>query len=237
MPLPFLFITGISMTRAEIRTYIREMVAQTDSTNTQYSDSLLNTRINRGYRDFVRRTKCFETSEPITTVANQLEYRQGTAYTTEFFQIHTVRHIIDASNEVGEPLKPYPGGYNNLPRIKAFGKPYHYIVRFPHQVNNTRLIFWPIPATSGETIEISGYNFAPDLTGDNDIPKIKESFHEALVFYTVWKILFPYAHKSAIAMAKMNQAKQDYFDLVSEAMQEFSQSNDDEPNMTIDVYR
>jgi len=157
-----------------------------------YSLAKLKGYINRGNSIFVRKTKSIEGSISITTVANQFEYTETDAATLANLAIPFQVLYIDGT-EVGRTLKPWPGGYTNLPKEYSYGEPYYYWIRNVHaqSVASTpaykgiRIGTWPIASTASKTIKIDGFMRAMTLTGNTDEPEIQPEWHDALVYYAV----------------------------------------------------
>jgi hypothetical protein len=189
--------------------------------------------INLGYNDFVRRVKPLMSSLDITTVADQATY---SLVNGDFTHVSHVRYIEDSDNEYGEALRPYPGGFANLPKEKTFGKPYWYWVRFTGDNTASVIGTIPIASTASETITVWGYTLPTPLSADSDIPVVQEAYHEALILYPVWKICNAYAHKSRSIKDKAITARNEYMDMIRDAMGDASTMTMDEEPQTVDVY-
>jgi len=218
------------MTREEIVTDVRKLLAQTDSTNSQHTDNEILTQIFIGYRDFVRLTGALESTEDITSVADQVEYSFAGSYS----KISQVRYI-DSSGDIGRKLQPYPGGDNNLPEKVTTGIPTHYVIRQPHTTAGQKLVVWPVCAEDGKTIRCTGYEVPGNLTNGSS-PLMHESYHVAISFYATWKLLLPYSHKSALARAKTLDLKREYYSIVEDAITVAATDDEDANPITLDVY-
>jgi len=219
------------MTRDELVTEARFLIGQTDNTNTQFLDPVIQNQIDIAYRDFSRRTFILEDTEDITTTANQLEYQ----WTGQFFKLSQVRYI-QTSGDIGRLLKPYPGGDNALPEFVQYGTPYYYVVRGASDTSEQKLIAWPVPDESSKTIRITGYLSGTTLLTGSTEPEFRKSYHHALSFYAAWKLLSVYQHKSGNARAKALDMKRSYFEIVSDAIADSSSPTEDGPIATVDVY-
>lgn len=188
--------------------------------------------INRAYFDFCKRTGCLQDSYDVTTVANQLAYDVSAAL---YLKIEHVRYIADSS-EVGEPLRPYPGGFANLPREKSYGKPYWYWIRYANQRDSMEIGTWPIANVADKTLRVFGQDIPTALSDNADVPLVKEPYQDALVTGAVWMMTKAYAHKNRALRGKALDARTEYFEAVAEARIDFSTISDDEFPETVDVY-
>lgn len=189
-------------------------------------------QINRGYYDFVRRTKCIQTEVTVDTVANQFSYQLD----PWFYKIEHVRYIEDASadvlsgsaSEIGEVLHPYPGGFASLPKNKEYGNPTWYWVRAADDRTKGEIGTVPIVNTSSYTIKIWLSIFPQsDMSTDATVPRIKEAWQDALVHFAVWKLFDSYSHLNAAYLTKSLNHKQQYFELVVDANENMFIGTDD----------
>lgn len=188
--------------------------------------------INHGYVDFARRTMCMSKTFSITTVANQAVYDVDDSV----LKVHTVRYVEDSSTEYGYELKPYPGGYGNLPRIKSYGTPSYYFIRHPHDLTNERDIgTWPIIGTSDKTLEYDAFYTPGDLSIDGVEPAFNSAYHHALYEYAVWKAYSMFAHKKPEYARKGLEYREYYMERVSDALRLFSTFTEQNQE-TVDVY-
>lgn len=219
------------MTRDELVTEVRSLIGQTDSTNTQFSNTVIETQIYEGLRDFSRRTHVLEDTEDISTTANQLEY----TWTSKFLKLSQVRYIY-TSGDVGQILKPYPGGDNALPETVQYGKPYWYVLRGAHDTSEQKLIAWPVPDVSSKTIRITGYlEHGNLLTGSNE-PDMMKAYHIGIAYFAAWKVSMRYSHKSTLARQKAFDLRNMYLDVVNDAINNTQTPHEDGPIETVDVY-
>jgi len=188
--------------------------------------------INMGYKDFVRRTRAFTNDYDVTTVADQESYSIKAG---AFYHVSGGRYIEDSSTEYGIPLRLWPGGFDNLPRHKVFGTPYHIWVRYAGDNVAVEMGTVPIADTADYTVKVFGYNLPTKLTSDSQIPVIHEAYHEALIQYPLWKICNAYAHKSKAIREKGVIARQEYLDIVNDGKRDMEDFLS-EDSATIDVY-
>jgi hypothetical protein len=163
--------------------------------------------INRGYYDFAGKTSCLQSEFELTTAVNQESY----AINDEIIDFYHVRYIIDATNEYGKPLTPYPGGYAGLPKNKSFGEPSEYWFRGLDTRVKCEIGFYPIP-DAVETIKgwclcLPGGSSAPELSSNSDKPLIRDAWQDALVNYAVWKLHATYSHLNKAWRAKALEFK------------------------------
>jgi len=184
------------MTFSELQTDALDLLQELVN-HPYYSLDKLKHYINRGYYDFVRRTKCIESSADINTVANQFSYTVTDSANLAYLYIPTSFRFIDypSTTTVGKELYPYQGGYNNLPKNYLYGEPSHYWVNRAHTRASVRVGTWPICSTSGDIIRIEGY-FRPssELGSDSNVPDMPLEYHDALVFYAVSRMFQLFAH-------------------------------------------
>jgi hypothetical protein len=188
--------------------------------------------INLGYVDFCRRTKMLTDSYDITTVANQVSY---SIYDANFANVTHVRYIEDSSTEYGIPLRLFPGGFANLPRDMEFGEPYYYWVRYTGDNTATEIGTVPVASTADETLTVWGYTLPTVLSTDNQTPLLKQDYQEAMILYPVWKLCNAYAHKSKAIREKAREARNEYIDLVQDALKDTSSFSTDDIS-TVDEY-
>lgn len=197
--------------------------------------------INRGYYDFIRKTGLIEDEVVIETVADSISY----ALDTYFYKIQQVRYIEDTKanvianthSEIGVVLEPWPGGWATLPQQFETGVPSYYWVRGGNTRTKGEIGTWPIAGTSSYAIKVWITRFpTADLTANNDIPEIKDAFHNALVEYGCWKLFTQYSHKDRAFMARAKEHENQYRIFVMECQEEsFTETNDQFPTIQ-DVY-
>lgn len=279
------------------------------SSSAQYSLDKLKHYINRGYYDFVRRTKCYEMSMNVATVADQETYtrsdlsdivesvtigaggtgysagtlvfsagnaagtytvsggvinatvmsEKGSGYTATptvtpsdagnsdatltavmgssfdyIYKVHTVRYV--QSGEVGEVLEPYPGGYSNIPEIKAYGTPRWYYVTKVFNRDAFTIGTWPINSVSDDTLQIFAYMIPKlELTSDSDEPIIPELWQDALSYYGAYRTYLMFSHLRSAWRQKAFELKAVYDQFVSEAIRDLFAETDDSFEI-VDVY-
>ena len=161
-----------------------------------YNLDLVKSHINKGYYEFVRKTKCIEGTVEITTVSDQFSYTQSdNSNIAKIMQPYEVRYIESGSTNIGWPLSPFEGGHSNLPRIKVYSIPEYYWIRGGNSYGNFEIGTWPIIDASGGTLKLSAFLWpSAELSADGDEPDIEEAYREALVDYALYKIyrLFQY---------------------------------------------
>jgi hypothetical protein len=211
-----------------VQDQLQDVLAATDMTATK-----IKRYINLGYLDFVRRTRPLTDSYDVTTVADQASY---SIIDADFSHVAHVRYIEDSDNEYGIPLRPYPGGFANLPKEKTTGVPYWYWVRYNQDNTASEIGTVPIAATASQTITVWGFDIPADLSADGDKPLIKKDYQEVLILWPVWKMCNAYAHKSKAIREKALTARSEYLELVGDAAREMSAVTLDEEAETVDVY-
>ena len=207
-----------------------------------YTVAKLKGYINRGNILFARKTKCIEGTTTITTVANQVEYDQSDAAGLANLSIPYQVRYIDGT-EAGRPLKPYPGGYTNLPKEYSYGDPIYYWVRNVHAATTTapaayqgiRIGTIPIAGTSAKTISVDGFMRPTVLSADADTPEIQPEWHDALVYYAVSRMFGMFGHLRRAWENKSLLYLKMFDDLVNES-NVFMINQSDEPIESVDVY-
>lgn len=212
------------------------MINQTSTTNTHFADSVINTRIDRAQEDFARRTKMLRTEDSITTVANTFKYDMSTLIATNFISLDHVRYVDDATNDVGDILRPFPGGYRNLPKSKQFGTPSFYVHRFPHTRLTAEFIAWPIPDTSSKTITMQGAYAPAALADDSAVSTIPVIYHDAMAYHAAYMLLSVHMRRSGLDVNKVQWMKNEYLEIIEQASFEDARDTNDEPDQVIDVY-
>jgi hypothetical protein len=189
--------------------------------------------INRGYRNFCKDTNCIEDVLNFTTVANQQYYSStDTANFAYAYRVIGAKYITTAT-EFGKPLVRYPGGYSKLPKNMAYGTPVYYYDLGMGSVNQRKIGTYPIIDVV-ETLEVKVNRYPTvDLSAIGDIPVIDDEYHDALVFYAVWRLFHAYSHLNREWRNKAMEHKNLYDELVNqykyqtfEDMGEFSQVYD-----------
>ena len=197
--------------------------------------------LNRGYYDFVRRTKCIQTEAALETVANQVKYDLD----AWFFKIEQVRYIDDdyadvaagTEDEIGKVLKPFPGGWAALPQEKETGTPDFYWWRAAQTRSKGEIGTWPIVDTSGYALKVWLSIFPQsDLSGDTEEPEIKEAFQDALVYYAAWRLFKQYSHLDREYKNKSIELRMYYDEMVRGTDETYFRDIDDELPETIDIY-
>ena len=210
--------------------------------HTQYSLPKLKHYINQGCIVFARRTRCIEGTVDITTVSNQFEYDESDAATLANILVpYHVRYVDGTEN--GIPLKPWVGGYTNLPKSYSYGTPYFYWLRNVHTKSQTaptaytgvRFGTWPICGTADKTLRIVAFMKPSTLVADADTVEFKEDWHDAPVHYAVYKIYQMFSHLRP-GWDKKSKEHIALFDrIVSDAIEDMSIQSD-EPIEIEDVY-
>ena len=168
----------------------------------EYNLTKLKQYLNRGVMEFVRRTECIEGTIDVTTVAEEFEYTESETGLLAYLKRPYQFRYVDSSSEVGEPLSPFQGGYTNLPKTKSYGKPHYYWIRHiagklrtaPSAFTGIRLGTWPIAGTSGKTIRIDCYQWPRILSDDTDFPEFNDAWHDAIVYYAVYRFYLNFSH-------------------------------------------
>ena len=209
-----------------------------------YSLTKLKGYINRGHYIFARKTKCIEGTISITTVANQFEYYKTDQPNLDNLSIPYLIRYVDGT-ETGRTLKPWPGGYTNLPKEYSYGDPYYYWIRNVHAASGevsgivsrlgVRIGTWPIAATADKTLKIDGFVRPTVLTNDGDIPETQPEWHDAMVYYAVSRMFGMFGHLRRAWENKSLLYLKMFDNLVLEA-NEFMINQSDEPIESVDVY-
>jgi len=150
-------------------------------------------QINRGYRAFVRKTGCIEDVVNITTVAQQQWYTSSDAANIAFmYKINAVRYV---DSDLGRILRPYPGGYDNLPKTKQYGVPDWYVTQRFSTKGKQRIGSWKIENAGSKVLEVKALMFpTADLSADADQADIIDDFTDAIIWYAVWQLFSQYSH-------------------------------------------
>jgi len=166
----------------------QELQGQTD-----FNLVVVKRQINRAYHNFCRKTKCLQSEFDLTADGSQ-----SYAIDDEIYDFHHLRYSSDFTSEYGKYLVPYPGGYSNLPKNTSTGDPTYYWLRGIETRVKSEIGFYPIPSSGtirGWCSVLVGGETAAELSADGDVPKFKESWHDALVHYTTWKLFSLYSHR------------------------------------------
>jgi len=207
-----------------------------------YSLTTLKQYLNRGSVEFVRKTNCIESTIDITTVSNQFEYTEADQSELQYLKIPYQVRYVDG-DEVGTPLTPYRGGYNNLPQTKSYGTPDSYWIRniggksrgaTPSTFTGTRIGTWPIAGTASKILRIDGFMWPVTLVNDTDVPEYKDAWHDAPVLYAVYRMFLNFSHLRKGWHDKAINTKTLYDEVVATAKEDLS-IQDDSPIIPIDV--
>jgi hypothetical protein len=209
----------------------------------QYSLTKLKGYINRGNATFARKTKCIEGTITITTVSNQFEYDESDAAALTNLAIPYLVRYVDGT-EFGRHLKPWPGGYTNLPKEYSYGEPYYYWVRNVHAATVTdptaytgiRIGTWPIASTASKSIIIDGFYRPTTLVNDTAEPEAQAEWHDALVYYAVSRMFGMFGHLNKAWQGKSVFYMREFERIVEEA-NEFMVNQSDEPIEIEDIYQ
>ena len=170
------------MTFLEIQTMVTESLHPALKGLDGYSTDRVKHYINRGYFDFVRKTKCIEDIVDITTVSDQISYtKTDSANLERVFHIYEARYLDDSDN--GWKLRPYPGGHRALPRVLTYSRPDYYWIKDVNSKNGTTIGTWPVATTSDDTIRLYAFMFPENMSDDSDVPDIKPAWHDAGAIY------------------------------------------------------
>ena len=208
----------------------------------QYSLDKLKHYLNQGNLAFVRMTRAIETTVNITTVANQFEYDESDASgLADMFYAYQIRYVD--GTETGRPLKQWVGGFTNLPKEYSYGTPYYYWTRNVHAATVTapsnytgvRIGTWPICSESSKTLQVDGYKRPATLVGTSDEPEVQPEWHDAIVYYAVYRFYDALSHLNAGWDRKADKFYLKFERLVDDA-NEFMSNQNDEPIEQVDVY-
>ena len=208
----------------------------------QYTISKLKHYLNQGNMAFARKTKAIEGTIDITTVANQFEYDESDKSTLANIYIPYQVRYVDGS-EVGDQLKPWPGGYTNLPKRYSYGTPTYYWLRNLHARSTTnpaaytgvRFGTWPIAGTADKTIRIDAFLHPATLVTEAAEPEYKDTWGDAPVHYAVSRMFAIFSHLNPSWDRKAMFHMSEFERLVSDANQDMSYQSD-EPIELEDVY-
>jgi len=191
--------------------------------------------INRGYYDFVRRTKCIADIVDITTVADQHSYTATDAANLAFvYKPYQVRYIEAGNTDRGDILK-YKD-FSEIPDVKSAGTPFWYWTRGVMTRGEFEIGTHPVIGETAATLRVYAYMFPlADLSLDADEPLIKEAWQDALVDYATWKLFKVYQHNNREWKEKAREHKFNYMEMVDLANQEMITDSDDVLEV-IDVY-
>lgn len=198
---------------------------------TDFSREKVKYYLNRAQQDFVRKTHCLEKYFDFTTVANQEAYTLDNAV----YKVHHVRYIVDPTNEFGEALQPYPGGYSALPKTRSFGTPYYYWTRYDNTRGTSEFGTFPIVPVASEVLRVWCSYYPTDMSADGDISTIKEPWHDAMMLYAVWSLHKIYSHKNPSIRQKAQDYGREYYAYVAMAIEELSEQKPAQ-HETVDVY-
>lgn len=229
------------MTFLEMQTDALDLLQEIDKIP-NYSLTKLKHYINQGCILFARRTRCIEDTVLIATVANQVEYTETDA--SDLANILIPYHVryVDGT-ELGRPLKTWPGGYTNLPKQYNYGTPYFYWLRNVHAAKRTdpdtyegvSFGTWPICAPASKVIRINAFMKPTKLVDDTGTVEFKEDWHDAPVYYAVYRLFQMFSHLR-VGWDKKAKENISLFDrVVSDAIEDMSVQSD-EPIETEDVY-
>jgi len=229
------------MTFLEIQTDALDLLHELQN-HPQYTIAKLKGYINRGNFTFVRKTKAIEGTVEITTVANQVEYDESDAAALATLMIPFQVRYVDGT-EAGESLKPWPGGYPNLPKTYSYGTPSYYWIRNVHAASVTdpatytgiRVGTWPVCGTDDKTLKIDGFFRPATLVNATAEPEIQAEWHDALVYYAVSRMFGMVSHLQPEWQKKSIFYMSEFERMVSEA-NEFMAIQSDEPMEIPDIY-
>ena len=206
-----------------------------------YTIAKLKHYLNSGNRAFVRLTKCIEGYVDVTTVANQFEYTQADAADLQYIYKPRQMRYIEETSEVGIRLRPWPGGYTNLPKDMIYGTPsYYWLINMAGRSVTTagtptgsgirtgvRLGTWPIISSADETLRVEGFLWPLALTADTHIPEYDEAWHDAAVYFAAYRMLWMFGEKYPETRKKAIECKQLFDNRVIEAKKELAASQID----------
>jgi len=161
----------------------QELQGRTDFTLTR-----IKRLINQGYYDFVRKTRILKDYDDITTVANQTSYDLS----DQDIEVLSVKYVSDSGSLL---LKPYPGGWSNIPTATTYGTPEFYWYKNINTRSGGKIGTEPTINTSDNTLRIwVSKMFDSELSANDDVPELKLEYHDALVYYATWRLYAIYGH-------------------------------------------
>jgi hypothetical protein len=126
--------------------------------------------INDGIKDIVRKTHCYQTTESINLIANQIEY----TVTTSAYLIVKAVHYIDSDSKSHALELSSP---NLVGREEDVEEPEYYY-DWAGKVG----VFPALPAIDGETITLYLVTLPTDITSSDNIPT-PHPYDTAIVYY------------------------------------------------------
>ena len=229
------------MTFLEMQTDALDLLQELQN-HPQYSVTKLKQYLNRGSVAFVRKTKCIEGTINITTVSDQFEYTETDEATlVSIYLPYQFRYVV--GTEVGDILKPYPGGYTNLPKTYQYGTPAFYWIRNLHSKSTTdpattigvRVGTWPIAHVADVTLRIDAFLWPTTMVENTATPEYKDAWHDAPVYYAVARFFGTFSHLRPAWREKAATYMNEFERLVAEAHSEMMVQSD-EPIEIEDVY-
>lgn len=181
--------------------------------------------INRGYVDFVRRIGGIEDKVTITSAAGQTSYTYsdtGGANLQYGIKIIQVRYDSTVYNRRGNILKPYPGGYKNLPSNVEMGTPTYYWYRYIGKKDGIEIGTVDLIGASGADLNVWFTRYPTSLLSNaTDEPELPIGYQEAIVNFAVWKMYKIYEHRNEAWAKKATEHRDLYFELVNDYIQTF----------------
>lgn len=209
---------------------------------TDFTRTKVSAYINRGYFDFVKRTKCITDTIDITTVADQESYSASDAANLAYvYHVYEVRFIDNLSGstpqEYGDKLMPYPGGHAGLPETWDTGTPRYYWLLGANTEDSFEIGTYPICSTSDYVLRVFAYMYpTSEMSSDSDEPIIGDAYRYSLVDFACWKLFKMYSHRDREFKYRYGEHKQEYLEAVSDAMTAMFTDSEDDFHVVQNVY-
>jgi hypothetical protein len=164
-------------TLAEVRTQIRDRL---DEAAARYwTNAQIDSWINEATRDVARRAEVLQTTSTITTIAGTQEYSMP----SDVVRVHRVEHH---SGDAVTPLEYRD--FNNMDAVWGTGqkqttntRPYWYSLwGYPP---NLKVVLFPIPALSDDTIKVFYYRMPAAISGDSTTVPVPQGWEDLVVMY------------------------------------------------------
>ena len=189
-----------------------------------YNPIITKRLINRAYHSFAKDVDLLNAEFSFTTIADQQFYTSSDVANWAYaYRIINVKYIEDASAEFGKILYPYPGGYDNLPKLLSSGTPTWYYTFGRQGTPIQKIGTYPVIGTSDYTLKVNAYHYpTTELSQTSDVPLIPEEYRDALIYYAAWRMFIRYGHRNPAWAKKALEYKISYREFVGDyKMQHF----------------
>jgi hypothetical protein len=218
----------------EMKTRVRLLVGETDSDNSYYTDTEINSLLNSSILRVANDTQCLLTYKTLTVTQGTQTY----GLPTDFLQLKDVQIILNGTT-IRRTLQRLP--YDEFEAVAAGnyskqGQPAYYRIEFGATSTTAGsapgdIWLYPLPNNSVDTLRVVFYQKPSVLSTSTEVTELPEFLHEAICYHAAWQLALKDDNQ-----AKINNLGVMYKDLLADAKLTISKRDRSGPVFTKSAY-